>query len=109
MMLCPPIIGTEKIAAKTYDILYRLNLNLIRADKKIMPPSHAAQEDVKLMYSLLQPKHVDSRDRRIPLSNRPLRTRQRIRLFGRADHLGRQRRSRHLHERRTSNSSTTRS
>jgi ribonuclease J len=58
LMLCPPIIGTEKIAAKTYDILYRLNLNLIRADKKIMPPSHAAQEDVKLMYSLLQPKHV---------------------------------------------------
>ncbi|MDP2424757.1 MAG: ribonuclease J, partial [bacterium] len=58
LMLCPPVIGTEKIAAKTYDILYRLNVNLIRADRKIMPPSHAAQEDIKLLYSLLQPKYI---------------------------------------------------
>jgi len=58
LMLCPPIIGTEKIAAKTYDALHRLGVTLIRADRKTMPPSHAAAEDVKLMYSLLQPKYV---------------------------------------------------
>lgn len=58
LMLCPPIIGTEKIAAKTYDILYKLNCNLIRIDKALMPPSHAASEDLKLMYSMLHPMYI---------------------------------------------------
>ena len=58
LMLCPPIIGTEKIAAKTYDVLERINLSLIRVDKKLMPPSHAAQEDLKLVYSLLKPQYI---------------------------------------------------
>jgi len=58
LMMCPPIIGTEKIAAKTYDALYRLDLNLIKVAKKVLPPSHASMEDIKLMYSLLKPKHI---------------------------------------------------
>jgi ribonuclease J len=58
LMMCPPIIGTEKIAAKTYDALYRIDLNLIKIDKKVLPPSHASMEDIKLMYSLLKPKHI---------------------------------------------------
>lgn len=58
LMLCPPIIGTEKIAAKTYDVLERLDVHLIRVDKKLMPPSHAAQEDLKLVYSLLKPRYI---------------------------------------------------
>lgn len=58
LMMCPPIIGTEKIAAKTYDALYKLDLNLIKVDKNIMPPSHASMEDIKLLYSLLKPKHI---------------------------------------------------
>jgi ribonuclease J len=56
--LCPPIIGTEKIAAKTYDAIYRLGINLIKVDKKTISPFHAATEDLKMMYSLLKPKYV---------------------------------------------------
>lgn len=58
LMMCPPIIGTEKIASKTYDALYRIDLNLIKVDKNIMPPSHASMEDIKLLYSLLKPKYI---------------------------------------------------
>ena len=58
LMMCPPIIGTEKIAAKTYDALARIDLNLVKVDKKIMPPSHASMEDLKLLYSLLKPKYI---------------------------------------------------
>ncbi len=58
LMLCPPIVGTEKIAAKTYDALYRLGVKLVKVDKKVLPPSHASTEDIKLMYTLLKPKYV---------------------------------------------------
>lgn len=58
LMMCPPVIGTEKIAAKTYDALFRLGANLIKVDKKILPAFHAASEDLKLMYSLLKPKFI---------------------------------------------------
>jgi len=58
LMLCPPIVGTEKIAAKTYDTLYRLGAKLVKVDKKILPPSHASTEDIKLLYSILKPKYV---------------------------------------------------
>ena len=58
LMLCPPIIGTEKIAAKTYDLLERLDLNMIKVPKTMMPPAHAAQEDLKLVYSILKPKYI---------------------------------------------------
>ncbi|MBU1144705.1 MAG: ribonuclease J [Firmicutes bacterium] len=58
LMMCPPIVGTEKIAAKTYDVLYRLGTNLIKVDKKNLSAFHAASEDLKLLYSLLKPKYL---------------------------------------------------
>ncbi|MFA5007554.1 MAG: ribonuclease J [Candidatus Izemoplasmatales bacterium] len=58
LMLCPPIVGTEKIAAKTYDAIYRLGAKLVKVDKKVLPPSHASTEDIKLLYTLLKPKYV---------------------------------------------------
>ncbi|MDD3478469.1 MAG: ribonuclease J [Candidatus Izemoplasmatales bacterium] len=57
-LLCPPIIGTEKIAAKTYDTIYRLGVKPIKVDKKIISPFHAASEDLKMMYGLLSPKYI---------------------------------------------------
>ncbi|MBN2503806.1 MAG: ribonuclease J [Bacilli bacterium] len=58
MMMCPPIIGTEKIAAKTYDALYRLGVDLVRIDRKALSFYHASTEDLKLLYTLLKPKYV---------------------------------------------------
>ena len=58
VMLCPPIIGTEKIAAKTYDALFRIGLDLIRVDKKLLSFFHASTEDIKLLYNLLRAKYI---------------------------------------------------
>ncbi len=60
--LAPPIVGTEKIAAKTYDVIYRLGAKLIKVNKSMIAPFHAATEDLKLMYGLLRPKYI------VPLS-----------------------------------------
>ncbi|MFA6649532.1 MAG: ribonuclease J, partial [Candidatus Izemoplasmatales bacterium] len=58
LMMCLPVVGTEKIAAKTYDALYRLEARVVKLDKKILPPYHASMEDLKLMYSLVKPKYL---------------------------------------------------
>jgi len=58
LMMCPPIIGTEKIAAKTYDTLYKMELNLVRVNKKYLSFFHASTEDIKLLYTLLKPKYI---------------------------------------------------
>lgn len=58
MMLCPPLIGTEKIAAKTYDILAKLDVELIKASKDYFARFHASAEDIKFMYTLLKPKYI---------------------------------------------------
>ncbi|MDD3958367.1 MAG: ribonuclease J [Candidatus Izemoplasmatales bacterium] len=58
MMMCPPVIGTEKIAAKTYDTLMRLGCSLVRIDKKQLSFFHASSEDLKLLYHLLKPNFI---------------------------------------------------
>lgn len=58
IMLTPPIPGTEKIAASTIDTLSRLDANVRIIDKKILTPSHASAEDIKLMINLLNPKYI---------------------------------------------------
>ncbi len=58
MLLCPPLIGTEKIAAKTYDILAKLDVDMIKIDKNYFSRFHASVEDIKFMYSLLKPKYI---------------------------------------------------
>jgi len=58
LLMCPPIVGTEKIAAKTYDALYRLEAKVVKVDKKMLPPAHASMEDIKMMYTFLTPKYI---------------------------------------------------
>mgnify|MGYP000748957457 CR=1 FL=1 len=58
IMMTPPIPGTEKIAARTLDILYRHDTSIIKVDKNILPPAHASSEDIKLLINLLNPKYV---------------------------------------------------
>jgi len=50
--------GTETRAARTMDLLYRTNANVIAVNKNLLPPSHASSEDLKLMMNLLKPKYV---------------------------------------------------
>lgn len=58
ILLTPPVPGTEKIAARTLDILYRNDCNIVKISKKILPPSHASSEDVKLLINILNPKYI---------------------------------------------------
>jgi len=58
MMLCPPLIGTEKIAAKTYDALAKLDVELIKVKKDYFSRFHASAEDIKFMYTMLKPKFI---------------------------------------------------
>jgi len=58
IFMCPPLIGTEKIAAKTYDVLCKLGLQMIKVDKNLLSRFHASSEDIKFMYSLLSPKYI---------------------------------------------------
>lgn len=58
ILMTPPVPGTEKIAARTLDILYRYDTNVVKISKSILPPSHASSEDIKLLTNLLRPKYV---------------------------------------------------
>lgn len=58
VLMTPPVPGTEKIAARTLDVLYRNDLNVIKINKSILPPSHASSEDIKLLINLLDPKYI---------------------------------------------------
>ncbi len=58
ILMTPPVPGTEKIAARTLDILYRNDCDVIKISKAILPPSHASSEDVKLLINILNPKYV---------------------------------------------------
>ena len=53
-----PVIGTEKIAAKTFNILSEIGCDIIKVDKSHLSGFHAASEDIKLMYAFLKPKYI---------------------------------------------------
>ena len=58
IFMCPPLIGTEKIAAKTFDALSKTNVHMVKIDKNLLSKFHASSEDIKLMYSLINPKYI---------------------------------------------------
>ena len=58
ILMTPPVPGTEKIASRTVDMLYRNDLNIVKISKSILPPSHASSEDIKLMTNILNPAYI---------------------------------------------------
>ncbi|MCL2560392.1 MAG: ribonuclease J [Turicibacter sp.] len=58
ILATPPQLGTETRAARTLDMLYRTDANVIAIKKDLLPPSHASSEDLKLMMNLLKPAYV---------------------------------------------------
>ena len=58
IVMTEPIQGTEKMAARTIDILYRTNARITVIDKKLLSDSHADLEEAKLAINLLKPKYV---------------------------------------------------
>lgn len=57
IMLTSPIPGTEKMAARTLDYIYRNNTTVSVIDKKILQSSHASNEEIKMLANILQPKY----------------------------------------------------
>ena len=58
ILATPPRLGTETRAARTLDMLYRTDANVVAIKKDLLPPSHASSEDLKLMMNLLKPQYV---------------------------------------------------
>lgn len=57
-IIAPPVHGTEKIASKAKESLYKLGCKVSVFGKDILRSSHANSEDLKLMYQLLSPKYI---------------------------------------------------
>ena len=57
-MVTPPVPGTERMAAKTVDILLKAQANVYNFKKSDLKSSHADSEDLKMLYSMLNPKYI---------------------------------------------------
>lgn len=58
IMLTPPVPGTERMAARTMDVLLRCKANVIELKKNMLKSSHASSDDLKILYSMLNPKYI---------------------------------------------------
>lgn len=58
VILAPPVVGTEKMEAKTLDVIYKQGAKLTLFKKGILRSSHADGEDLKMMYDILNPKYI---------------------------------------------------
>lgn len=58
ILLTSPVPGTEKMAARTLDILYRTNASIISIDKQLLSISHSNASEIKLLINLLNPKYI---------------------------------------------------
>lgn len=56
-LMTPAVPGTEKIASRMLDILYRHNIDIQKIDRAMLPPAHATSSDVKLLNNILKPKY----------------------------------------------------
>ncbi len=57
LLMTPAVPGTEKIASRMLDILYRHNIDIQKIDKAMLPPAHATSSDVKLLNNILKPTY----------------------------------------------------
>lgn len=56
--VAPPVPGTERMAAKTIDILYKAGAKVLEIKKDYLKSSHASREDLKMLYNMLNPKYI---------------------------------------------------
>ena len=58
ILMTSPVPGTEKMAARTLDILYRSEADVEMIDKRLLTSAHASAEEIKMMMNLLKPKYI---------------------------------------------------
>ncbi len=58
ILMTAPVPGTEKMAARTLDILYRSDTQVKVIDKRLLATGHASADELKMMISLLKPTYI---------------------------------------------------
>ncbi len=58
LLMTAPVPGTEKMAARTLDVLYRSDAQIKVIDKRLLSAAHATAEEIKMMINLLRPKYI---------------------------------------------------
>ena len=57
-IMTAPVPGTEKMAARTLDILFRTEAQIEVIEKELLSFSHASGEEIKMMINMLKPKYI---------------------------------------------------
>lgn len=58
VILTRPYLGTEKMAARTLDIIYHITSNVKEFNQTLLPASSANREEIKQMINVLKPKYI---------------------------------------------------
>ena len=58
VILTPPYLGTEKMAARTLDIIYHVTSNVKEFNSTLLPQINANREEIKEMINILKPKYI---------------------------------------------------
>lgn len=58
ILMTAPVPGTEKMAVRTLDILYRSDAQIKVIDKNLLTSAHATADQLKMMMNLLKPKYI---------------------------------------------------
>ncbi|MCM1130848.1 MAG: ribonuclease J [Roseburia sp.] len=58
VILTNPYLGTEKMAARTLDVIYRVTTNVKEFKANLLPHSSANREEIKQMINILLPKYI---------------------------------------------------
>lgn len=58
ILMTAPVPGTEKMAARTLDVLYRSDAQVKAIDKRLLTAAHATSDELKMMINLLKPKFI---------------------------------------------------
>ena len=58
VVLTNPYLGTEKMAARTMDIIYKVTTNVKEFSKNLLPFASANREEIKQMINMVEPKYV---------------------------------------------------
>jgi ribonuclease J len=58
VMVTPPVPGTERMASKTIDILYKTGAKVTEIKRDLLKSSHADRDDLKMLYNMLSPKYI---------------------------------------------------
>lgn len=58
LIMTPPVPGTEKMAARTLDVLYRSDATVKQIPNRLLTSSHATSEEIKMMINLLSPQYI---------------------------------------------------